>query len=168
MPLKYNQTKCNAVKFNNTTLSVIKYNGNNVFKSGNVVFKYTLTSRNAGLNGYAPQYYVKIKNRRTGVEKTVGGAMGLTQVSLPALDGDIIDMWAYGYYEGGSLSPVSPLQTGIDDSGAAHFTYPLNDTDIVFDASLYINGYYNGEFQRWEAYQANSGTVTANYYVKID
>lgn len=168
MPLKFNQTKCNAVKFNNTTLSVIKYNGNNVFKSGNVVFNYTLTSQNAGLNGYASGYYVKLTNMRTGATRTVGGSIGTTSVSLPAVDGDVIKIEANGYRDGdGYFNKVSPLQQGLDSEVPNFITYPLNETDIVFSASLQIKGYYDPELGRW-ILNYSSGTVTANYYIKID
>lgn len=168
MPLKFNQTKCNSVKFNNTTLSVIKYNGNNVFKSGNVVFKYNLTSQNAGLNGYASSYYVKLTNMRTGATRTVGGSMGTTSVSLPAVDGDVIKIQAFGGRDGdGYFNKVSPLQQGLDSEFSNFITYPLNETDIVFTASLQIKGYYDSELGRW-ILNYSSGTVTANYYIKID
>lgn len=166
MPLKFNQTKCNAVKFNNTTLSVIKYNGNNVFKSGNVKFTYTLTSQNANLNQYASSFYARIKNVRTGETKTVGGSIGTTSVSISAIDGDKIRLEAFGYYEGGTLSAVSPLQKGTDDDGT-YFNYPLNDTDIQFTAALNLRGYYDPDRRIWVLYEAIRGTITANYYVNI-
>lgn len=168
MPLKYNQTKCTAVKYNNTTLSVIKFNGNNVFKSGNVVFKYNLTSQNAGLNGYASSYYVKLTNMRTGATRTVGGSMGNTSVSLPAVDGDVIKIQAFGGRDGdGYFSKVAPLQSGISSDFDNFITYPLNATDIIFTANLQIKGYYDGEFGIWRL-NYSSGTVTANYYINIE
>lgn len=166
MPLKFNQTKCNAVKFNNTTLSVIKYNGNNVFKSGNVKFTYTLTSQNENLNQYASNFYARIKNVRTGETKTVGGSIGTTSVSISALDGDKIRLEAFGYYEGGSLRAVSPLQKGTDEDGT-YFNYPLNDADIQFTAALNMRGYYDPDRRIWVLNEAITGTITANYYVNI-
>jgi hypothetical protein len=166
MPLKFNQTKCNAVKFNNTTLSVIKYNGNNVFKSGNVKFTYTLTSQNENLNQYASNFYARIKNVRTGETKTVGGSIGTTSVSISALDGDKIRLEAFGYYEGGSLRAVSPLQNGTDEDGT-YFNYPLNDADIQFTAALNMRGYYDPDRRIWVLNEAITGTITANYYVNI-
>ena len=166
MPLKFNQTKCNSVKFNNTTLSVIKYNGNNVFKSGNVKFTYTLTSQDANLNQYASWFYARIKNVRTGETKTVGGSIGTTSVSISAIDGDKIRLEAFGYYEGGSLRAVSPLQKGTDEDGT-YFNYPLNDADIQFTAALNLRGYYDPDRRIWVLYEAISGTITANYYVNI-
>lgn len=166
MPLKFNQTKCNAVKFNNTTLSVIKYNGNNVFKSGNVKFTYTLTSQDANLNQYASWFYARIKNVRTGETKTVGGSIGTTSVSISALDGDKIRLEAFGYYEGGSLRAVSPLQKGTDEDGT-YFNYPLNDADIQFTAALNLRGYYDPDRRIWVLNEAITGTITANYYVNI-
>lgn len=166
MPLKFNQTKCNSVKFNNTTLSVIKYNGNNVFKSGNVKFTYTLTSQNENLNQYASNFYARIKNVRTGETKTVGGSIGTTSVSISALDGDKIRLEAFGYYEGGSLRAVSPLQKGTDEDGT-YFNYPLNDADIQFTAALNLRGYYDPDRRIWVLNEAITGTITANYYVNI-
>lgn len=166
MPLKFNQTKCNSVKFNNTTLSVIKYNGNNVFKSGNVKFTYTLTSQNENLNQYASNFYARIKNVRTGETKTVGGSIGTTSVSISALDGDKIRLEAFGYYEGGSLRAVSPLQNGTDEDGT-YFNYPLNDADIQFTAALNMRGYYDPDRRIWVLNEAITGTITANYYVNI-
>ena len=166
MPLKFNQTKCNSVKFNNTTLSVIKYNGNNVFRSGNVKFTYTLTSQNENLNQYASNFYARIKNVRTGETKTVGGSIGTTSVSISALDGDKIRLEAFGYYEGGSLRAVSPLQNGTDEDGT-YFNYPLNDADIQFTAALNMRGYYDPDRRIWVLNEAITGTITANYYVNI-
>lgn len=166
MPLKFNQTKCNSVKFNNTTLSVIKYNGNNVFKSGNVKFTYTLTSQDANLNQYASWFYARIKNVRTGETKTVGGSIGTTSVSISALDGDKIHLESFGYYEGGALRAVSPLQKGTDEDGT-YFNYPLNDADIQFTAALNLRGYYDPDRRIWVLNEAITGTVTANYYVNI-
>ena len=166
MPFKYNQTKCNAVKFNNVNLSVIKYNGTNVFKSGTVKFTYTLTSQDANLNQYASRFYARIKNVRTGETKTVGGSIGTTSVSISALDGDKIHLESFGYYEGGALRAVSPLQKGTDEDGT-YFNYPLNDADIQFTANLNIRGYYDPDRRIWVPYEAVNGTVTANYYVNI-
>ena len=165
MPLYFDNTKIMTPQYNGTNLSVVKIDGQNVFKKGNVNFTYNLTSQNAGLNSYASSFYVRIKNERTGVVKTVGGQMGTTSVSIPAMDGDTISFSVEGHYEGGYLKAVAPLQGGLD-SGAT-IIYPLNDADISFNASLRITGYYNTEMQRWYCNEAVTGTVTANYYINI-
>ena len=167
MPLYFDNTKIMTPQYNGTNLSVVKIDGQNVFKKGNVNFTYNLTSQNAGLNSFASSFYVRIKNERTGVTKTVGGQIGTTSVSLPAMDGDMISLKAHGYYEGGNLHAVSPLQSGIGNEDGPYMIYPLNDTDISFNASLRITGYYNTEFQSWYCNEAINGTVTANYYIDI-
>jgi hypothetical protein len=165
MPLYFDNTKIMTPQYNGTNLSVVKIDGQNVFKKGNVNFTYNLTSKNAGLNSYASDFYVRIKNERTGVTKTVGGQMGTTSVSVPAMDGDTISFSVQGYYEGGYLKAVAPLQGGLD--AGATIVYPLNDADISFNASLMIDGYYDGEFHRWVCFEGVTGTVTANYYIDI-
>jgi hypothetical protein len=167
MPLYFNNTKIMTPQYNGTNLSVVKIDGQNVFKKGNVNFTYNMTSQNANLNSYASYYYVRIKNERTGVTKTVGGQIGTTSASIPAMDGDKITLEAAAWYNG-HLKPVSPLKNGIDNEGIYYFYYPLNDADISFNASLQITGYYNTDVKKWFPYEGVNGTITANYYVPIE
>lgn len=167
MPLYFDNTKIMTPQYNGTNLSVVKIDGKNVFKKGNVNFTFNLTSQDANLNSYASYYYVRITNERTGVTKTVGGHMGATSVSIPAMDGDTITFHVDMFYSG-ILKPIAPLKDGMDNEDAYEISYPLNDTDISFTASFQIKGYYNPEFGKWYPYEGVNGTITANYYVPIE
>jgi hypothetical protein len=152
--------------YNGVNLAEVKFNGSNVYKRGNANFKYTLASQRAELNSYASNYYLTVKNERTGTTKNVGGTLGTTNISIPAIDGDIISVRAHGYYEGGYLTPTAPLTQGFS-TGKKTFVYPLNDTDITFTASLTIKGYYDGDRGIWLPNEGVRGTVTANYNIAI-